>query len=123
MGLLLERSVIQLLQFRPEILVELFQREILTGSQCMEYTAFQDAYSIFHVALHLGFAHFGRHDDRVIMLRPFSIILVQDGFNPILVRQHRLLAIVADDQGRNTAEITECVVVYCDSRVDSMPSA
>ena len=39
MGLLLEGSVIQLLQFRPEILVELLQREILTDGQCMEDAA------------------------------------------------------------------------------------
>ena len=96
MLLLLERLFVESFQLLPEILVELFQRKILALFKLMEQSFFKDAYSVFHGTFELRFADFCRKDDRAVMVSPVGIILIQFRFNPVLINDDSLFAIITD---------------------------
>ena len=47
----------------------------------------------------------------MVMISPCSIILVQVGIDPIFVGSNGLFAVIAYNNGRNTAKIVQCMVV------------
>lgn len=95
----------------PQVTVELFQTEIVHFFHIKEDALFQNAHGILHGTLVLGLLHLGRENDSVVMFGPFGVILIQLRIDPVLVGNDSLLAVVAHDQGRNTAEILQRIVV------------
>ena len=78
----------------------------------MEDALFKDADSILYGTLVFGLFHFGRKNHGVIVLRPLGVILVQFRGNPVPVGNHSLLAVIADNERRNAAEILKRMVVH-----------
>ena len=60
----------------PKVTVELLHTEVVHFLHVMEEALFHDANSILYRTLVLGLLYFGRQNDRVVVLSPFSIILV-----------------------------------------------
>ena len=114
MFLLLERGVIQFIQFFPEILIELFEREIPAFLQIVKDSFFENADRVFYRGFETGLPNLRRKDHRMVMFRPFSVILIQFRLDPVLVRDHGLLAVIAYHDGRYTAKSLKRVVVNLD---------
>ena len=106
-----KRSAVELVQMLPEVSVELLQTEVVHLLHVVKESLFQDANGILHGTLVLGFLNFGRQDNRVVVLSPFCVILVQLRGDPVPVGNNGLLAVVADDQRRNAAEVCQGIVV------------
>lgn len=77
----------------------------------MEEALFQDTNGILYRTLVLGLPDLGWKNDRMVVLGPFSVILVQFRSYPVPVGNDSLLAIVADDQRRYAAKIRQSIVV------------
>ncbi len=100
-GLFRKGSVVELVQFFPEVTVELVEAEVIHLLQVMEDTLLQNAHGIFNGTLVLGPFDLGWEDDSVVMFCPFCIILVQLRVDPVPVGNDSLLAVVTDHQSRN----------------------
>ena len=96
MFFLLERLFVQRLQFLPEILVKLFQREILAFFKFVEESFFQNSNSVFYGAFELRLANLGWQNNGTIVISPVSIILIQLRLDPVLIDNNGLLTVIAD---------------------------
>ena len=114
MRLLCERRSVEFLQVPPEVTVELLQAEIVHFLHVVKEALLQNADGIFNGTLVLRLPHLGRENHCVVVLRPFCVVLVQLRLDPVPVRNDSLLAVVANDQGRDTSKIRQGVVVDLD---------
>ncbi len=80
----------------------------------MKEPLFENADGIFHRRFETGFPDLGGKDHRVVVLRPFSVVLIQLRLDPVLVRDHGLFAVIAHNDGRNTAKGFQRVVIDLD---------
>ena len=114
MRLLCERRSVEFLQVPPEVTVELLQAEIVHFLHVVKEALLQNADDIFNGTLVLRLPHLGRENHCVVVLRPFCVVFVQLRLDPVPVRNDSLLAVVANDQGRDTSKILQGVVVDLD---------
>ena len=94
--LLLERLFIESLQFLPEIFIKLLQREILMLFKLVEKTFLKNAYCVFYRTFKFRPTDLCRKNNSAIMVSPISIILIQLRFNPVLIDDDSLFAIITD---------------------------
>ena len=80
----------------------------------MEKALFKDAYGVFYRTLVFWLTNLCRQDNRLVMFRPFSIILIQLRCDPILVCYDRLLAVISDYKRGNSAKVVQGMVIYID---------
>ena len=76
MLLLLERLLIELIKFFPEIIIKSIKAEVGFFLKVMEETFFEDSYSILYTAFVLRLFNLSRKNDRMVMVSPFSIVFV-----------------------------------------------
>ena len=104
--------LIQFIQFLPQVVVELFQAEILPFLQVMEDSFFKDTNGVFYGAFEFRFPDFGRENYSAIVFRPLCVIFIEFRLNPIFIGCYSLFAVIAYYNSRNTAEITKRMIIY-----------
>ena len=95
----------------PKVTVELLKTEVVHFLHVMEEALFQDTNGILNRALVFGLPDLGWKNDRMVVLGPFRIILVQFRGDPVPVGNDSLLAVVTDNQCRYPAKIRHGIVV------------
>ena len=106
--------MIQIVYLLKKIIVELFECKIPVFFKVVEDTFFQDTDSIFNTALVFGFPYFSRKNNCMVMISPFSIVFVKIRINPVFIGDYSLFTVVTYNNGRNSSEVTECVIVCFD---------
>lgn len=126
MLLFLEGRIIQNFQLLPKVLIELLQSRVSAFLKIVEESFLQDADCVFYRRFEFRFSYFCRKNYCMIMLCPFGIILIEFRLDPILIRNHGLLAVITYNNGRDASKGFQSVVltsIHCISFVDSIPSA
>ena len=83
--LLGEGRIVEFIQMSPKVSVELLQAEVVHFLHVVEEAFFQNTNGILYRTLILGLPDLGRKNDRVVMLGPFCVILVQFWGDPVSV--------------------------------------
>ena len=126
MLLLLKWSVIQLIQLLPEVFVELLKREIPAFFQIMEEPFLENADRVFHGRFETGFSDLEGKDHRVVVLGPFSIVLMQLRLDQSLFAITACLQLSHTTMAGTPPKAFSALLltsIHCISFVDSIPSA
>lgn len=105
--LLGEGRIIEFVQMSPKVSVEPLQAEVVHFLHVVEETFLQDTNGILYRTLVLRLPDLGWKNNRVVMLGPFSVILVQFRGDPVPIGNDSLLAVVTDNQCRYAAQIRQ----------------
>ena len=70
----------------------------------MEKAFLKNPYCVFYRGFEFWLPDLRRKDHCVVVFRPLCIILIQFGLDPILICDHGLLAIIANNYGWNPAK-------------------